>query len=205
MDVLLYIKFSMLTKIIFIRHCAVTYFEDPIKDLAVPLNQTGFLQALFLTNKFINNIQNLDAIYASTLLRTQQTVAGLVDYYRQDLVILTGLDEHYYNGNAMNFHKQILENAIFKYPGGESVDDSKKRFLDTLTKILQANHGKNIIIATHGTIFSNYLIETFILDSDYFFKLTYPDVYEIDYDEMLKPIKFRRRKDLLPKNFIDKL
>jgi 2,3-bisphosphoglycerate-dependent phosphoglycerate mutase len=195
----------MITKILFIRHGAVTYLEDKDRDLHVPLNKIGFEQADTLLIKFSKLIPQVDFVLASSLLRTQQTVSKIADYYNCKLEILKNLNEHNYNGNAQEFHKNLNNNKQFKFAGGESIQESKDRFASCLNNILRKYIGKVMVIGTHGTILSEFLIENFNLDKDFFFTLSYPDIYEVSFDSALIPIKLIHRTDILPDNSTMKL
>ena len=191
--------------IIFVRHGAVTYTENPIVDLQVYLNELGKKQVLELSELFREYVNGVGEIYCSGLNRTKETLAHIASYYKLDLIDRADLNEHNYNGNAGLFHTNLKKDPSFKFSGGESIEESGVRFERAIGEILNKNQDKLIIIGTHGTIFSNYLIKKFNLDSDYFFKLSYPDVYELSYDENHIPISYKKRPDLIPNNAVDKI
>lgn len=194
----------MIIKIFFIRHGAVSYLEDKNKDLHVPLNNLGTLQAKELGLNFQKNVKTVHAIFASKLIRTSQTLSSISKLFNIRVVELDGLNEHFYNGNASNFHKEVEINPAFKYEGGEDLKTSKRRFNHTIEEIVKNNKGKVIVVGTHGTVFSNFMIDKFELTDDFFFEISYPDVYEVEFLDDV-PIKYSRRLDLLPSNKILKL
>jgi broad specificity phosphatase PhoE len=96
-------------------------------------------------------------------------------------MLCKGLRELDYAGDAQEFHRRIKENEGFKFNGGETISKANYRFRDTVIKICRENNKKKVILSTHGTVLSEFLIRQFNLPNNLFFKLSYPDVYKIRY------------------------
>ncbi len=168
----------MVTSVFLVRHCSVNY-QNKLSDLYINLSTAGKIQSTQLADSWKINI---DKIYSSNLPRAIETVTPLAIKLNKKIIKLPGLKELEYNGNAQTFHKNIKTNIEFKYVGGESIDEANRRFLQCLTNVCLKNINKSIVISTHGTVMSEFMIREFNLSPDFFFDLSYPDVYEINFD-----------------------
>lgn len=185
-----------MTTLFLVRHCSVDYSGDISTDLNISLSDRGCIQSVDLADKW--NL-SVDKIYSSTMPRAIETISPLANKINKSIIRLSELKELEYNGEAHTFHQKIKDNIEFKYVGGESITEANDRFLHCLIDICGQTNGSKIIVSTHGTVLSEFLIKQFDFSPDCFFDLSYPDVFEINYN---KP-KFtfcKRHIELLPKN-----
>lgn len=180
----------MTTTVYFIRHCTVDYTGNPNSDLTVSLSQEGWLQAKKLEENWDIPVSK---IYSSPLPRAIQTTTPLSHKLGRRIFQVKDLRELDYKGNAQEFHRRIVSNINFKFKGGESISQANERFKQIVTKLCEINKGQSIIISTHGTVLSEFLIQQFKFPPDFFFRLSYPDVYKVLYIDS----KFRFSKRCL--------
>jgi broad specificity phosphatase PhoE len=126
-----------------------------------------------------------------------ETIFPLSRVLNKQYLIKDGLQELDYMGDAQKFHKEILDDINFSYPQGETIVEANARFELELKNILNTTEGKKIIVSTHGTVLSEFMINHFDFDKDYFFELTYPDVHEIEYDLNLNKFKYIKRNNII--------
>ncbi|ACO45534.1 histidine phosphatase family protein [Deinococcus deserti] len=95
-------------------------------------------------------------IYASTFLRAQQTAGALAEALGVGVNILEGLQEidtgdwygRSYAELETHSHELFRQTGHFGFPGGESIDDVKRRARHALTQIL--SRGGPLVIVSHG-------------------------------------------------------
>jgi 2,3-bisphosphoglycerate-dependent phosphoglycerate mutase len=132
--------------------------------------------------------EEIDIIYSSPYRRSIQTIEQLSKKLSLDINLEEDLRESLWAGKDLEISElnEILDKCFndqdFSLPGGESVNDVKRRGIKTLKKILQLHSGKKIAIGTHGNIL------TFILNHydsrysiDFLRGLTRPDIYKLEF------------------------
>ena len=126
------------------------------------LQNRGLKQAE-LTAKYITDNYKVDKIYSSDLQRAYKTATCLADILGMEVTTEKNLREI----NAGKWEGMKFDDLVLKYekdyniwlssisdavcPEGESVRQMGKRVIAALTKIAEENHGKTVVIATHGT------------------------------------------------------
>ena len=126
------------------------------------LQNRGLKQAE-LTAKYITDNYKVDKIYSSDLQRAYKTATCLADILGMEVTTEKNLREI----NAGKWEGMKFDDLVLKYekdyniwlssisdavcPEGESVRQMGERVIAALTKIAEENHGKTVVIATHGT------------------------------------------------------
>jgi len=106
----------------------------------------------------IAELQNIDAVYASSYVRAMQTAK----YFAQENHTIINVDDRLndrlfgdidkLNGN--NFYKMQVMDFDYKLPGGESLNETKKRMIEVMKNILMFETGNRVIIVGHPTAFT---------------------------------------------------
>ena len=187
-----------ITTIFFIRHASVDYLQDPEKDLVVDLSPIGRTQAEGLAEKMTDsNVISVANIYSSDLPRAIATIKPYADKVGIPVERDNRLREHDYRGDPKVFHEAQKINPDFRHPGGEALHESGQRFIAAVGEIINKHFGQNIIISTHGTVFTEYMKNIFNKNDNFYFELSNPDIYKIQF-EGLTAISYRRLTELLP-------
>ncbi len=128
----------------------------------LPLDETGHSQARAVVPRLRD--EPIDAIYASPLQRTQQTVAPLAESLGVavqpdprlmdiDYGLFQGLD---HQEAAAAFPQQYLSwltsPGQVSLPGGESLDDVRLRLLRLLEELLHRHRGHTVLLAGHQIV-----------------------------------------------------
>lgn len=126
------------------------------------LEEKGVKQAQ-LTAKFVAENYKVDKIYSSDLKRAYRTALCLGEETGMEVTAQENLREiHGGEWEGMKFVDLVAQygevydtwiNHVSKAvcPGGESVKQLGERIIAALTEIAEANDGKTVAIATHGT------------------------------------------------------
>lgn len=213
-----------MTEIYLIRHSVrfmnsniETYLTDQsnlIKNEKIILSVEGEKRALILSNE--KELQNIDKVYTSNLVRTQATAKYLC--YNQNLKINIDdrLDERRVgipNDNEVKdwFTRQYLDEN-YKTIGGESQVDVRNRMYQAICDILKDNVNKRVAVFTHGYAITFLLLkwcklinitplghltlsynDKIILDK----KINAPEVFKLTFDNLeLKKIELIQFDDL---------
>ena len=172
----------MITTIYLIRHSKpnrniIKYENDLIKNELTPLSVEGEKIAKDLAN--FPFFQNIDVIYSSHYTRTIETVKYLAEKVNKQIIIEKDFGERIRKTNINNitppdYEKRQFKDHLFKLEGGESFNEVIKRYNDAITKVLNNNKGKNILIASHSTAILMYLTKYCDYDIDKL-EFTYKD------------------------------
>ncbi|MBI4674004.1 MAG: histidine phosphatase family protein [Chloroflexi bacterium] len=135
-----------------------------------PLTATGRAQVQALAEKL--RAVNFTAIYASPLLRAQQTAQILNAAHGLEIQTTTALSEHN-AGNlegradpaAWQAYSTLFETWLLKrdldarMPGGESFNEMRTRFMPFITDVINryADSDANILLVAHGGIYHSML------------------------------------------------
>lgn len=166
------------TTIYIVRHADVLYTGQP-SDKFVHLTQDGWEKAVKLSQNWQGDIHR---IYSSPLQRCVETITPLSLDKNLRYEIVDNLKELEYMGNAQEFHEKTLINTNFHFDNGETLVKANSRFEGILLSIAKENLDRSIVISTHGTVFSQFLINKFGLNKDIFFELTYPDLFKFEFN-----------------------
>ena len=200
----------MNTTVYLIRH-SIRFNNDYIEEYNTTQNKTirnekivlsveGEKRAEILSNE--EELQNLDAIYASNCVRTLQTAKYIIE--KQNLKV--NIDERFDERRVGKPNDETIKDWFtrqhidenFKTEGGESQKEVRERFTKGLTEVINNNKGKRIAIFSHGYAISFYLLKwcklievdetrkrkisfknKIILDK----KLNAPEVFKLEFDE----------------------
>lgn len=200
----------METVVYLIRHSEVTPKAN-IKAISVHdndqvHNEKGFLSVkgekkaeLLSKNK---ELQNIDAVYSSNYVRTLATAKYIALENNMVIHVDDRLDERKIGQigkmTQTEFERLQRNDFDFKLPGGESLNQTKKRMADAVKNILMFETEKRIVVLSHATAITalltswceigyNYdenIILTYgdetIIDGSY----TAPMVFKITFDGM---------------------
>ncbi|MDE5995180.1 MAG: histidine phosphatase family protein [Oscillospiraceae bacterium] len=148
-------EYKNVTKVYFVRHAQPEHsFED---DRTRPLTVEGEKDTEIVTD-FLKD-KEIDVFYSSPYKRSMDTIVHAASFYGQKIITDERLREREKGVGGNNFGMFQKRWADFDYceENGESIHTVQKRNMDALTEILKNNHGKNIVIATHGTALSSIL------------------------------------------------
>jgi len=151
-----------MTKILLIRHGDTDFVDEALAGrIDSPLNAEGLEQAL----RIAEGIKHLsiDAIYASPLMRTQQTAQPLAKFLNLDVKINHRLNQvNFGNWQGISFDELIQdpnwkifqENpAMAKFPGGEEGFMVRERVSTAVLDLInQYPRDAVIAIFSHGSI-----------------------------------------------------
>lgn len=124
-----------------------------------PLNETGERQ-LEATAAEFDSI-HIDRIYSSPLLRARQSAAKIAARKRMEVEMIDAfveIDHGVLEGKDREesdkmypgmFGDWIERPHTVKFPGGESLEDVKKRALRGLAEILKADSGRSALLLSH--------------------------------------------------------
>jgi len=156
---------------------------DWTPDVGRPLSERGQRDALRLAECLGG--ASIDAVYASTARRAQQTVAPLAARRGLPVQITPALDERRLPAiQVQDFQAAVRATwTDFEYahPGGESNAAAQERGLALVYSLAERHPGGQIVLGTHGNLLA--LIVRGILPAyGYAFwqSLTMPDVYRLD-------------------------
>ena len=128
----------------------------------LPLDDTGHSQARALVPRLRD--EPVDAIYASPLQRTQQTVAPLAaslgvavqpDPRLMDIDygLFQGLDHHEAEAAfPQQYRLWLTSPGQVSLPGGESLDDVRLRLLLLLEELVRRHQGQTVLVAGHQIV-----------------------------------------------------
>jgi 2,3-bisphosphoglycerate-dependent phosphoglycerate mutase len=154
----------MTTRLCIVRHGETAWnAEHRVQgQLDVPLNAIGQAQAL-AASKILSG-ETFDAIYSSDLSRARQTAQEIAKVLSMDIVQEKDLRERHYG----IFEKLTYAEVKVRYPEdyarfeardpeyafrtGEALKDFSARSISILTRIVETNPGKNVLVFTHGGV-----------------------------------------------------
>lgn len=139
------------------------------------LTERGLDQAQKLAGWLIKKVPKVDAIYTSSLKRTIETAAPLVDYYQIDPVIDDRIREGGYSYSSgepieddllpihklVNFHADPFTPFASQPPGVESFNDLRTRVGYFLTHLIETHRNQTVIVVTHGWVLNAFLDHIF--------------------------------------------
>ncbi|MBA3020616.1 histidine phosphatase family protein [Propionicimonas sp.] len=146
-------------RLILVRHGQTSSNVRLLLDTAAPgadLDDTGRQQALGLVSRLEHEV--IDAVYASNLVRTQQTVAPLAEVRALDVQVLPGLREipagHAEMGNdASSYVTTMLRwgngELTARIPGGENALEFMERYDQAIAEIATGGHATALAVS-HG-------------------------------------------------------
>ena len=141
--------------------------SEQIKNEKLILSIEGERRAEILSNE--KELQNIDIVYASVLVRTLETAKYLLEKQNLKIEESDELCEMYfgiYDGwkweDVNKIQPEIKQtqneiNEIVGIPGQESMEETAKRMYNYIFKIVKENEGKTILISSHGVAIEAFL------------------------------------------------
>ena len=171
-----------MVEIILVRHGET---EWNIKEIFrgridIELNETGIKQAELLA-EYLSQVE-MEAIYSSPLKRALKTAEVIASYHNLDVEIAPGLIDFDYgewqglpHQEVKNKYKELYAEWIknphrVKMPGGESLDDVRRRAIGVVDNIISQYEG-TIALVSHRVV-NKVLICTLLgLDNSHFWNV----------------------------------
>ena len=162
----------------------------------IPLNKTGLSQAQTLINVF----KDLDVsrIISSDLIRAHHTAKVLADHYGYEIHLEPRFRETNMGEAEGKSGKEVMalagSDAItrwkshdestfdFRFPGGETKNEVRKRALEGLMHWLERHPGENLAISAHGGVLRLLLTLTKTTPADFIY-IKNCGVYELTYNK----------------------
>ncbi len=156
----------METVVYLIRHSEVTP-KSNIKNISMNDDKQVSNEKAFLSvsgekkaeaMSKIEELQNIDAVYSSNYVRALQTAK----YIAQENNTIINVDERLnerkigdmtgIDGNE--FRRMQVKDFDYKLPNGESLNETKKRIIDSMKNILMFETGNRVAVVGHSTAFT---------------------------------------------------
>jgi len=156
------------TDIFLVRHCHPDYsMEKKIGDHNMPLSQIGLEQRKHLTRQLLT--MKIDRIYASSLVRAQETAFEFAGKAQKEIILDKRLDEIDWTDWRRTKYFHMSEKTREKKLVGHSRLDHQLNKMQTsarraLADIFKHGRGKRIAIFSHGNFIKASL--TGILNAD---------------------------------------
>lgn len=171
-----------MTELLLIRHGETEWNAGEIfrGRADIDLNENGILQAKLLAGYLSN--RKLEAVYSSPLIRAVRTAGGIITFRKLDIRIEPGLtDLHYgeWQGMAGKQVKEIYRSLYSAWektphqvtmPGGESLDDVKKRSGEVIKRILR-HHSGTVAVVSHRVVLKVIICSLLGLDNEHFWNI----------------------------------
>ncbi|NWG02315.1 MAG: histidine phosphatase family protein [Syntrophaceae bacterium] len=174
----------MMTSIYLVRHGQTAWNKEEIfrGRTDVPLDETGRRQAELVAEYFKG--KEVHRIYSSPLSRAWETankIAQLQNLNVEPLGEIVDLSFGDWEGHS---HKEIKktdeetyrmwreEPHRVKLPGGESLDDVRKRAMASLEEVIRNHFGENLILVSHRVVNKVLICGILGLDNSHFWQIT---------------------------------
>lgn len=153
----------METVVYLIRHSEVTP-KSNIKNISMNDDKQVTNEKAFLSvsgekkaeaMSKIKELQNIDAVYSSNYSRALQTAKYIAQENNTIINIDDRLNERKLGDmssvDGKDFHKMQAKDFDYKLPGGESLNETKKRIVDAMKNILMFETGNRVAVVGHST------------------------------------------------------
>lgn len=161
----------------------------------IDLNETGMMQALELVSR-VRNL-NLEVIFSSDLIRAHRTGKTVAEALNIPIHFDSRLREMSYGEAEGMIYSEAIEKfgdeiwtqlQSFKkeydsvgFPGGETRQSSRNRFLNVLNEIISSTNYRIIGLSTHGGALRNVL-QSFLPETHPVLPIPNCVVYKFEYD-----------------------
>ena len=154
----------MTTRLCIVRHGETAWnAEHRVQgQLDIPLNNIGLRQAQAVGRALKD--ERFDAIYSSDLVRARQTADPIANILSMKILLEKDLRERHYG----IFERLTYAEVKIRYPEdyarfeardpeyafrtGEALKDFSARSISILTRIVEKNPGRNVLVFTHGGV-----------------------------------------------------
>lgn len=156
------------TEIYLIRHCHPDYnLEKKVGEYNMSLSETGLKQRRYLTKKLLT--LKIDKVYASGLIRAQETAALYLKKTGKKLNIDARLDEinwrDWYRLKYFNMTEKAREQRLERHRTlDRELDKMQTIARRAIADLFHHNRGRRLAVFTHGNFIRALL--TGILDAD---------------------------------------
>ncbi|MEY2399094.1 MAG: 2,3-bisphosphoglycerate-dependent phosphoglycerate mutase [Actinomycetota bacterium] len=173
-------------ELLIIRHALPNRIEIAEGRADPDLSEEGFRQAAAL-GKWLA-AEQIDAVYASHLVRAQQTAEAIVE--GRDLEIVTEHDVAEFDRDASSyipFEEIDRDSAEFKaivtgdYSaiGGPDPTEFKRKIVDAFDRIIDAHPSQNVAVVCHAGVINAYFAHVLGLDRTIFFGPDYTSINRV--------------------------
>ncbi len=173
-------------ELLVIRHALPNRIEMAEGRADPDLSEAGFRQAAAL-GKWLAS-EHLDAVYASHLLRAQQTAEALVA--GRDLEIVTEHDVAEFDRDASSYipFEEIDRNSAefraivtgdYSAIGGPDPTEFKKKVVEAFDRIIDAHPSQTVAVVCHAGVINAYFAHILGLDRTIFFGPDYTSVNRV--------------------------
>ena len=159
----------------------------------VDLDETGLKQAEALARRVAE--WDITAVYSGPLKRAANTAQCIAERYGLSVATLDGLNDMDFGEwegllvsevrekHAALFNQWRRSPESFRVPGGESLDDVKRRAVDAVNELALKHEGENVVLVSHRVVCKVLLCHLLGLDNSHFWKIaqdsTAVNVFEI--------------------------
>ena len=171
-----------MTEIILARHGETEWnIEEVFRGrIDVELNETGLKQAELL-GEYLSKFE-IEGVYSSPLKRALRTAQTIADYQRLKVQIAPALidfDFGQWQGLSLKevkakyeslFHEWAEKPEQVKIPGGESLDEVKKRAIGLVNSILDKYDGR-VVLVSHRVVNKVLICALLGLDNSHFWNI----------------------------------
>lgn len=183
-------------KLILVRHGTTICNEEGVLSgfTDSKLSEKGKSQASNIA-EYLKD-ENIDRIYTTPFSRTKETVKELAEIKNIQIEERNGLNEiNFGDFESLSFkvieekypeefEKMIKEGVKYKYPNGESLEETFIRVKNEMKKIISENENSTVLICSHGGTIRNII--SYLLCDDYKyhwnFRIDNGSITEIDVD-----------------------
>ncbi len=156
------------TEVYLVRHCRPDYLsEKRVGERNMPLSKIGLEQRRYLTKKLLT--MKFDKIYASELVRAQETALAYATKKKKEIILDKRLNEidwthwfkiKYFNMSEKNREKKLKHHKMLD----RQLDKMQVNARRALADICKQNKGKKVILFSHGNFIK--ALVTGILNTD---------------------------------------
>ncbi|MDE5888885.1 MAG: histidine phosphatase family protein [Bacilli bacterium] len=156
----------METVVYLIRHSEVTP-KSNIKNISMNDDKQVVNEKAFLSvsgekkaeaMSKMEELQKIDAVYSSNYARALQTAKYIAQENNTIINIDDRLNERKIGDmtgvDGKDFHRMQVKDFDYKLPGGESLNETKRRITDAMKNILMFETGNRVAVVGHSTAFT---------------------------------------------------
>jgi broad specificity phosphatase PhoE len=126
----------------------------------------------------------IQAIYSSSLSRAWQTAQKVAQFHDLKVQPLQGIIDMSFGNWEGRPHQEIRESDsntyrqwvetphLVRLPGGESLDDVRKRAMAAVEELIRNHPGKTLILVTHRVVNKVLICGILSLDNSHFWQIT---------------------------------
>lgn len=186
-----------MTTFYLVRHA----HADRTPDENRPLSAQGRKDAIRVAD--ILRKYPIGVIYSSPARRAFQTISPLAKHLGITIQIEQDLRERKLGEETFeDFFKAVevtWKDPSFAHPCGESSINAQKRGLAVVQRLLEQHPAEHIVLSTHGNLMA-LILHGFdpSVDFSFWYSLTMPDIYEIDFSHSGKGFMQRLQPKRIP-------